>query len=174
MNLLAHLLYRLTANRPTRLIKISGQAYLERYFLCQVLGITVYLHRFVRDDKDRALHNHPWKHAISLVLTGGYTEHQGLLMGRTPDGIDTVLTTVKPVKWFNHIRHSSHHQIVRVKPETWTLFMHTRRRFEWGFLERLTGPLPHYRYRKHIPEQPRQWWRTAPPAKRANREPFGG
>lgn len=175
MNLLARLLYRLTANRPTRLIKISGQPYLERYFIGQLLGLTVYLHRFVRDDHERNLHNHPWNHAISLVLTGRYNEHHAphsyWLSSHTVNAIEHT----RQVRWANHITRATFHRIARVKPETWTLFIHTGWKHHWGFLRRLGAHhFAHYEYRVHHPEQPRQWWRTAPPAKRANREPFGG
>jgi hypothetical protein len=34
----------------------------------------IYLHRFMRDDEDRALHDHPW-HSLSIVLQVGYWEH---------------------------------------------------------------------------------------------------
>lgn len=34
----------------------------------------VYLHKFVRDDEDRALHDHPWAN-LSIILHGQYIEH---------------------------------------------------------------------------------------------------
>ena len=34
----------------------------------------VYLHKFLRDDDDRALHDHPWL-SLSVILKGGYVEH---------------------------------------------------------------------------------------------------
>lgn len=34
----------------------------------------IYLHHFVRDDEDRALHDHPWWN-VSLLLAGQYIEH---------------------------------------------------------------------------------------------------
>src|SRR4051795_6598747 len=34
----------------------------------------VYLHKFLRDDDDRALHDHPWV-SLSVILRGGYIEH---------------------------------------------------------------------------------------------------
>src|SRR4051812_18802461 len=35
----------------------------------------IYLHKFLRDDDDRALHDHPWA-SCSIILKGGYIEHQ--------------------------------------------------------------------------------------------------
>lgn len=34
----------------------------------------IYLHKFLRDDDDRALHDHPWP-SVSYILEGGYIEH---------------------------------------------------------------------------------------------------
>lgn len=34
----------------------------------------VYLHQFIRDDEDRALHDHPWFN-LSILLGGQYIEH---------------------------------------------------------------------------------------------------
>lgn len=51
--------------------------------------LNVYLHKFLRSDDDRALHDHPWWF-LSLILKGGYTEvtedartpRSGILGGR--------------------------------------------------------------------------------------------
>lgn len=40
----------------------------------------VYIHRFVRSDDDRALHDHPWSNC-SIVLDGLYIEHRILAGG---------------------------------------------------------------------------------------------
>jgi hypothetical protein len=44
----------------------------------------VYLHRFLRSDDDRALHDHPWDNR-SLILDGSYLEHvqDGQVVRRT-------------------------------------------------------------------------------------------
>lgn len=34
----------------------------------------IYLHKFLRDDDDRALHDHP-ANSVSIILRGGYLEH---------------------------------------------------------------------------------------------------
>lgn len=36
--------------------------------------LNIYLHQFVRDDEDRALHDHPW-HNLSIIIAGQYIEH---------------------------------------------------------------------------------------------------
>lgn len=50
-------------------------AYLLRWFLIPRNRIfNIYLHQFLRDDDDRALHDHPWW-SCSFILDGGYNEH---------------------------------------------------------------------------------------------------
>lgn len=54
------------AVRPTLLLRARG-------WLGFVLP-SVYLHKFLRDDDDRALHDHPW-FWCSILLRGEYVEH---------------------------------------------------------------------------------------------------
>jgi hypothetical protein len=70
------LLYKLSAFCRCRVINgPDHQPYLERYHLLRLpFGYRIYLHRFVASDPGRGLHNHPWKHALSLVLCGSYEE----------------------------------------------------------------------------------------------------
>lgn len=50
-------------------------AYMQRWWLIpRNRVLNVYLHRVLRDDDDRALHDHPWVNC-SIVLKGGYVEH---------------------------------------------------------------------------------------------------
>src|SRR6202451_4200464 len=49
--------------------------YLYRwYVLPRNDWLNIYLHKFLRDDDDRALHDHPWQ-ILSIILKGGYIEH---------------------------------------------------------------------------------------------------
>ena len=52
-----------------------GGAYLRRWYVIpRNRWFNVHLHQFLRDDDDRALHDHPWWSA-SLMLDGAYIEH---------------------------------------------------------------------------------------------------
>ena len=60
---------------PDQVIGGRQRPYLLRWFLIpQNRFLNVYLHRFLRSDDDRALHDHPWWN-VSLLLEGAYTEH---------------------------------------------------------------------------------------------------
>lgn len=55
---------------------IGGEAdpYMRRWWLVRRNRLAnVYLHNMLRDDDDRALHDHPWPN-VSIILRGGYTE----------------------------------------------------------------------------------------------------
>lgn len=59
---------------PDFIIGSPENPYLLRWFIWpRNPRLNLYLHKFVRDDEDRALHDHPWWF-ISLVLKGSYSE----------------------------------------------------------------------------------------------------
>lgn len=121
-------LMRLTKNRPMRLIEINGDAYLERYHIASIFGFKIWLHRFIRNDSERHLHNHPW-HALSVILTGGYREIVALDGYRNLDIVDYEAGNV------NVIRANKTHRILRVEPNTWTLMLVSPRvRKNWFFV----------------------------------------
>lgn len=48
---------------------------LRWYVLPRNRWLNLYLHKFMRDDDDRAFHDHPWWF-VSLLLSGTYFEHR--------------------------------------------------------------------------------------------------
>lgn len=53
---------------------INDPVYLERWWIIpRNEQQNVYLHRILRDDDDRALHDHPWEN-VSYVIAGSYRE----------------------------------------------------------------------------------------------------
>ncbi len=171
------LLYWLSARRPCRLIHSGNQRYLERYYLGQLFGLTFYLHRFVAADGDRALHDHPWRMCLGICLAGGYRERR--LRWLDPEkGLDCVIRQVRPGA-FNWISASTFHQIESVRKETWTLFIHTRKIKQWGFIEKVghsregdtTSITPVYVSDRDTSSHS-QWWKTAPSGAHADRAPL--
>src|SRR4051812_45864776 len=67
---------RLVSGHPHLVIGGNDDPYLLRWYpvprnhLCNL-----YLHKFLRSDDDKALHNHPWWFA-SIILRGSYIEHR--------------------------------------------------------------------------------------------------
>lgn len=88
---------------------------IPRNWLCNV-----YLHKFLRDDDDRALHDHPWA-SVSLLLKGKYTE---------------VTTSGRVVYSAPSIRFRSStfsHRVELNGGTAWTLFLTGRTVRNWGF-----------------------------------------
>jgi hypothetical protein len=163
------LLERLTANLPFRRITgDNGELYLERYFLFAIgprrnPWVTAYIHRFVASDPDRGFHDHPWRWAVSVILSGSYMEvvtKNGDItkfpVGRhkTPGAI----TTFGP----NH-----KHRVELVSDECWTLFVHGRWIRPWGFYRCVFGKSPYGRastawlYEQYSDKCTAGWWRKA-------------
>ncbi|WP_193725751.1 hypothetical protein [Ferruginivarius sediminum] len=64
----------MTRRAPDFTIGGTGDPYLQRWWLLpRNRVLNVYLHRFLRSDDDRALHDHPWRN-VSVLLAGGYLE----------------------------------------------------------------------------------------------------
>jgi hypothetical protein len=111
-------------NRPADFI-IGGaeRPYLFRWFVIpRNRWFNIYLHKIVRSDDDRALHDHPWVNC-SIVLKGGYievTDRKGIWRG--PGSV--VFRTAKA----RH-RLALHFAV----PVCWTLFITGPRIREWGF-----------------------------------------
>lgn len=89
--------------------------------------LNVYLHKFMRDDDDRALHDHPWWF-VSVMLRGGYYEHTtggGLIRRDVPSIAFRRATHAHRVEL---LRYSSG----KLRP-AWTLVITGKRSRVWGF-----------------------------------------
>lgn len=167
--MIARLLYNLTANRPCRLIhRKPGEPYLERYWLFSLFGVTAYLHRFVAADIDEGPHDHPWTIAIAWVLAGGYTEQRGHIHPR--NGFSGTDRQIKRGR-INLIQGHNFHRIKTAKPETWTLFIHTKHSQPWGFILPNTAAGTHGAiYHQPFSTNTQGWHTHAPTGKNAGRE----
>ena len=133
---------------PLRVIYCDGGEYLRRHYVfgddgalghwpegtkarLRWLPFAVYLHEFIQPDKDRDLHNHPWRTSLSLVLVGGYDEERFI-----EDGVG--VRSLRPGR-VNVIRRDDYHRVVRLRaPTAWTLFVSGKYVGPWGFKDRET------------------------------------
>ena len=102
-------------------VVLDGTTYLLRLHLLKAPWFTLMLHWIKRPDPQPDPHDHPIDF-VSIVLRGGYTEWRA--GGR-----------IHIVRWFNFLRTSDVHRILRVKPNTLTLCfaVHPRVSRLWGF-----------------------------------------
>lgn len=106
--------------------------YLRRWWLIPRNSFfNIYLHQILRDDDDRALHDHPWVN-ISVLLSGGYWEIiPNKLIWRKAGSI--VFRRAKQAHRLQLERNfDSSGRVTGVKP-AWSLFLTGPRIREWGF-----------------------------------------
>lgn len=149
--MLRKIIHWIAARRPKRTIEIEGDEYLRRYYLfgrfvdqyfegkplLGFLPFSVYLHHFIRPDRDRELHNHPWDRSVSVILSGGYDEER--LVGHTFNGHEVRGGDVLEEDYWpgtiNVIEADDFHRVAKLRDdvETWTLFITGRKVQTWGF-----------------------------------------
>lgn len=61
---------------PDFVIGSEDNPYLHRWWIIPKNRLfNIYLHKFMRSDDDRALHDHPWSWNLSIIIRGSYIEH---------------------------------------------------------------------------------------------------
>lgn len=124
--------------KPDVVIGGADSPYLLRWHLIpRNRWFGIYLHKFLRDDDDRALHDHP-KANISLIISGSYYEQ---MFTATPqEGKPLPETTLKLRKRFRLYprRASTAHRVIlpKIAGESipcWSLFFTGPMIRSWGF-----------------------------------------
>lgn len=131
--------------------------YLIRYFIWRPdwldkIGIPskkagrIYLHKFIRSDHDRCLHDHPWNYC-SFILKNGYFEHadvrqlprkeQARKQWAWAGGIEW-RKRIKPLRFVRRAAGWRHRVVLLTDKEgnyipAWTLFFVGPKVREWGF-----------------------------------------
>ena len=116
------------ARPPNKVIGPRDNAYMRRWWIRRRKegGIfNVYLHRFLRSDNDRALHDHPWL-SVAVVLFGEYDNHE-ILYG----GVHRRRRLVEGDVIFRRARHV--HRVELVSDTALTLFITGPKIRSWGF-----------------------------------------
>jgi len=113
----------------------EADPYLKRWFIIpRNRFFCIYLHQMLRDDDDRALHDHPGAN-LSIILKGGYREH--LFCGWPEEGRDLPSVLSRRRRPGQIIKRSAAlpHRLslpLGVK-SSWSLFFVWRKHREWGF-----------------------------------------
>ena len=130
----------LLSGKPHFYIGGKENPYLLRWYLIpRNRWFNIYLHKFLRDDDDRALHDHPWWF-ISIMLKGSYIEHCDPLQ-YPYDGywarVRLAEHRATPSIAFRAAEHR-HRVELQQRPDgsrvpCWTLVVTGRKAREWGF-----------------------------------------
>ncbi|MBL7004039.1 MAG: hypothetical protein ISR69_08440 [Gammaproteobacteria bacterium] len=151
-------LFKISSYLPCRIISGNQQQpYLERYHLLTLpFNIQIYLHRFVSSDPGQCLHNHPWKAALSFILSGQYIETR---LDKTKADMPFRKRIVKAGN-FNYINGEIYHRIdIEQKTSVWSLFMHSKKQESWGFMNTTNHQFA-YQDHNQLVEQHNdpKWW----------------
>lgn len=107
---------------PDFVIGPADDVYLERWFVIpRNRWFNVYLHRFLRSDDDRALHDHPWVN-LSILLRGSYIEVS-----------PTARRMRRPLRPVARGPRSLHRVELINGARVWTLFITGPKVRTWGF-----------------------------------------
>lgn len=123
----------LFSGKPHFTVGSTDRPYMLRwYILPRNPYLNLYLHKFLRDDDDRALHDHPWWF-VSLMLKGGYWE---VTPYRDSEHSNTVIKRQAGSVAFRRATHR--HRVVLFahtgKSEPcWTLVLTGAKHRTWGF-----------------------------------------
>jgi hypothetical protein len=137
-----------------REIGYGSDPLLTRWTLFRIPAFGIYIHKFLRSDYDRALHDHPWPF-VSIILKGGYYE----VHDQTTDGLQEMTwygsgsVLVRSAEWRHRVKLEEDPRIIRMRglkrKTAWTLIFVGRRSRKWGFWL----PSGWCWWRKHDPER---------------------
>lgn len=122
-------LQRLFSGKPHQIIGgENGDPYMLRWYVIPRNPLlNIYVHKFLRSDDDRALHDHPWWF-VSLILRGSYIEH-------TPGGArirDAWSIAFRPAETRHRVQLLINMMTGRELP-CWTVIVTGPKRRGWGF-----------------------------------------
>jgi hypothetical protein len=118
------LLDRLLSKRV--IVNCDRDPYLIRWYLLRTKPLAIFIHKFVRSDEDRALHDHPWNFIV-VPIWRGYFEHN-------PTG----RRRVWPIIGARFRRGTYRHRVELVRAAgielpSWSVFFRFREFRDWGF-----------------------------------------
>lgn len=123
------------------IVNCEHQPYLHRWYVFKTKRITLFVHKFVRSDEDRALHDHPWAFLV-IPIWRGYTEHSDRLVRYERAGDARRFPVINRVLPFLGTRYRDFFYRHRVELKrdargeplpAWSIFFHFTRRREWGY-----------------------------------------
>lgn len=129
----------LLSGKPHFYIGGRENPYMLRWFLIPRNGwLNIYLHKFMRDDDDRAMHDHPWWF-VSVMLRGCYREDRYVELRGNGFVSPYIDSSVR--RWLSiAIRRATDRHRVTLRKDTsgrpvpcWTLVVTGPRVREWGF-----------------------------------------
>lgn len=105
-----------------RIVSRENIIHFTRFAIIDIPNVFgIYIHRIYKEDKDNALHNHPWNF-LGIVLSGAYTEE-------TVQGVK-----LKKVGTVSIGGRHFFHKIKSIERDTTTLFFVWGKHKPWGYM----------------------------------------
>lgn len=117
--------------------------YLKRWYVIpRNRKLNIYIHQFLWDDDDRALHDHPWWF-VTLILKGGYIEETRSRDGKIKLMVRTSVFNIKSPFWKRCVAYRParwRHRVILPhlndglgRVPCWTLIITGPNNRKWGF-----------------------------------------
>lgn len=117
--------------KPDLIIGPAHDPYLLRWHIFRLFGWQLALHKMLRDDDDRALHDHRADN-LSIVLRGGYHEITPAPLVN-PSAPQWVVSRWRGPGSVIFRKAELPHRLVRGPRVSWSLWLRWPARREWGF-----------------------------------------
>lgn len=128
------------------IVNCNRDPYLHRWYVLRTARVGIFIHKFVRSDEDRALHDHPWSFIV-IPLWGGYIEHSDrpptideewdALLEQRPAPRVPLQRRVWPIISTRYRGTDYRHRVELINDRpSWSLFIRFRKIREWGFWPR--------------------------------------
>jgi hypothetical protein len=143
------------------IINCDREPYLIRWYVIRTKPFAVFIHKFIRSDEDRALHDHPWNFLVIPIWRGYYEHSEPWQRSTTPNEIVapfTIRSRVLPLLGTRFRRGTYRHRVELLRPAlsapkaiekglniakyvkvlttelpSWSIFIRFREWREWGF-----------------------------------------
>lgn len=131
----------MTAGNKGRSINMGDSLYMERGYVLpespETKGFEMRVHRTVRSDRDRHLHDHPWWN-VSILLSGGYEEVLPVAADRPTEwdnhGVERTYSEIRrPGDIIFREANDRHRLIIAPGCEAVSLFIMGPKTQSWGF-----------------------------------------
>lgn len=132
--LLGQIRKRMGDRKPDFIIGNPEDPYLVRWWIAKNIFFSIYFHVILKDDDDRALHDHPWP-SLSLCLDGTVGEYYANPTSKQFNGKDLQVfyRSHNQGDWVYRPATLAHRLIVFQGIGAITLFMTGPRIRKWGF-----------------------------------------
>jgi len=114
----------LTKIKPAQEVIDNGILHFTKFWLFNLFGLQIFLHKYENGIPKANPHTHTYNYAISFIIFGWYKEDVWKYYTHSKSYYGFVATVEQYLRrWFNVITPTTIHNVVEVKPFTWTFYI---------------------------------------------------